>query len=115
MSYNTWYELKHDAAGDPKKKAIEEYIEANEELRDAVGSNQSHVKWYEHDDDMLKLSKEFPEVTFILSGEGEESDDMWESKYKDGKMATRCPVIEWPEFGELKEKSADSNENIDTE
>lgn len=30
------------------------------------------IKWYDHVEDMIKLSKVFPEILFILDGQGEE-------------------------------------------
>ena len=50
------------------------------------------AKWYDHDDDMLELSKQFPETVFCLYGEGEYSEDMWYTYYKNGKMQ-HCPAI----------------------
>ena len=42
------------------------------------------MKWYDHDDDLIALSKKFPDVTFVLYGEGEERDDNWITYYKNG-------------------------------
>lgn len=58
----------------------------------------SNSKWYDHDDDMLLLSKRFPEVLFCLHGEGEEQEDMWENYYYNGKLQ-ECPaVIKYDDF-----------------
>lgn len=43
-------------------------------------------KWYDHDEDMIELSKRFPDYTFILEGEGEENGDLWRNVYHDGQM-----------------------------
>ena len=43
-------------------------------------------KWYDHDEDMVKLSLRFPNYTFILEGEGEENGDLWRTIYHDGKL-----------------------------
>ena len=51
----------------------------------------ANAKWYDHDKDMKALSLRFPGVLFELYGDGEESDDMWYTYYKDGKMQY-CPV-----------------------
>jgi len=53
-------------------------------------------KWYNFDEDMMKLSKAFPDVVFRLEGDGEESDDVWVTYYKDGKYqnAQRTVIIE---------------------
>lgn len=42
------------------------------------------VKWYSHDEDMMKLSKLFPHMIFKLHGEGEEQGDIWDSYYQNG-------------------------------
>ena len=34
-------------------------------------------KWYDHDEDMVKLSLRFPNYAFILEGAGEENGDLW--------------------------------------
>ena len=54
------------------------------------------VKWYDYDEDMLHLSSKFPEMTFMLHGEGEESEDLWNTYYYDG-TAEECKAnIEYP-------------------
>ena len=42
------------------------------------------ARWCEHDKDMLKISTEFPECTFLLEGHEEGSDDFWREYYNDG-------------------------------
>lgn len=44
------------------------------------------MKWYDHDEDMLALSKAFPNIVFVLTGEGEDRDDNWISYYKNGQI-----------------------------
>ena len=62
----------------------------------------NETKWYDHDDDMLRLSLMFPEHVFDLYGEGEESGDMWHTYYKNGKKQ-HCPArIEYDEYDESK-------------
>lgn len=48
--------------------------------------NESTAKWYEHEDEMIEVSKQFPDTIFKLQGEGEERIDVWEKFFKDGKM-----------------------------
>ena len=56
------------------------------------------VHWYDHNDDMLSLSREFPEIRFYLHGEGEESGDLWDAWYLNGKTQF-CPAeIIYPPF-----------------
>lgn len=57
-------------------------------------SKQDHVfyfsedsaKWYESDEDMKKVSRQFPGMTFKLHGDGEESDDLWDAYFHDGQI-----------------------------
>lgn len=62
------------------------------------------AKWYDHEDDMLEISRMFPDVTFQLCGEGDEQGDLWEEYYHNGE-AERCSAevvfpkptrIKWP-------------------
>lgn len=43
------------------------------------------VNWFSSNEDMIELSKAFPEFTFRLDGDGEASDDMWTHYYKNGE------------------------------
>ena len=61
------------------------------------------VKWYEHEEDMLKLSLQFPGKTFKLSGEGEENADMWKKEFKDGMLREARATFVFP-WGEWKVK-----------
>lgn len=48
--------------------------------------SDNDAKWYDHDDDMIALSKLFPDMTFKLNGEGENQGDIWATYYKNGEM-----------------------------
>lgn len=47
--------------------------------------SDDEMKWYEWESDMLTLSSEFPEIEFVLYGEGEERDDNWRAFFKNGE------------------------------
>lgn len=51
---------------------------------DRYGSGET-CKWYDHESDMIELSKVFPEVRFRLDGRGEGDNDLWVEWYHDGK------------------------------
>jgi len=61
-------------------------------------------KWYNHQDDMLTLSKIYPNVVFVLEGEGEESEDLWIKYFKNGKMQVCKAEITFEKFDENKLK-----------
>lgn len=60
------------------------------------------LKWYGYKDDMIKLSTEFNDLYFNLSGYGEESGDVWKQVFHNGKV-----IASWtlqttePSFKEL--------------
>lgn len=57
------------------------------EILNPDGSTQNQAPWYDHEEHMLKLSRNFPEYTFILSGVGEDCpEDMWKKFFTNGKM-----------------------------
>ena len=63
---------------------------------------QESCKWYEWEEDMRKFSARYPEWTFILEGDGEESDDRWRAYFKNGKAYTDTMEFLFPEFDESK-------------
>ena len=56
------------------------------------------IKWYNHHEDMIKLSKKFPHLLFKLEGEGEESGDIWIKYFLNGKSQTAKAQITFEEF-----------------
>lgn len=42
------------------------------------------IKWYSYENDMKKLSLEYPQLIFNVYGEGEDSNDRWEARYENG-------------------------------
>jgi hypothetical protein len=53
------------------------------------------LKWYDHHDDMIALSKEFPDVMFMLKGEGEDRDDNWRLFVQNGEWEEVFATIVW--------------------
>ena len=64
----------------------------------------AYTTWYDYDEDMLALSKQYPTVLFELYGDGEETEDIWYNYYKNG-MKQRCPAkITFDPYDEAKLK-----------
>ena len=124
MGYYTWFEIGvQENKGKYKVDDIIQYMknefdkndkfypfeyamendEGNESDASYFGLNcDESSKWYEHDEEMLEMSKAFPEIVFYLHGEGEESGDLWFTYYKNGKKQY-CPArIEFDEYDESK-------------
>jgi hypothetical protein len=66
----------------------------------ALGCGQA--KWYEHEEDMLAISRKHPETLFILSGEGEEGGNLWKKYFQKGLIQSAYAQIVYPEFDESK-------------
>ena len=91
MGYYTKYdlELKYDGNDITKKdimtvlSQINPYFSEDEDFDLAF---DDEMKWYNYEQNMIELSKCFPEVLFILHGEGEEREDNWYEYFKAGKQ-----------------------------
>lgn len=91
MGYYTEHELE---VLDGDTGLIQELLddcEAAQYSIDSNGGTYDQSKWYSHERDMREFSKKHPKALFMLSGEGEESGDMWREYYRDGKMQ-KCKV-----------------------
>jgi len=75
-------------------KAVRDEIEQMNVFEDNYNGTRWYVnaKWYEYDSDMCLLSSKFPDVMFELSGNGEDTEDMWIAYFYQGKMQ-HCPAI----------------------
>jgi hypothetical protein len=85
MGYYTRFELEV-ANGDTS--VIEELRECSDGANYAIYSNgesDDSTKWYEYRDDLKAFSKKHPKQIFKLSGEGEESGDIWVEYFLNGK------------------------------
>lgn len=101
MGYETYYQLEVSS------EAFEREEEILAKLKEISGYDfydlalQEHYKWYDWEGDMTELSKAFPDVTFELSGEGEETGDIWKARFKDGKSERIDAKIVWEDFQEI--------------
>jgi hypothetical protein len=105
MGYDTYYKLGWGRLGDDGsyynvvdgdvEEKIKDYINNNEDIMYAIGEDAQggdSCKWYEHEEDMLKMSSNFHGIVFILEGEGEEAGDIWKKYFLNG-MVQECKAI----------------------
>jgi len=106
MGYETNYKLKLSDEVD-----ADTFVELLGSLTDYDGWWDSYeiddeinyvldAKWYDNHKHMVLLSKEHPTIVFTLSGDGEESGDVWRKFYKDGKFMDAGPELIYKEFNE---------------
>ena len=99
MGYYTNYTLSVGANNRINESEVEEQLKEISGVPIRIGDNGS-CKWYSHEYHMKELSKIYPEITFLLEGEGEDSDDLWQKYFKDGKMQVCKAEIVFPKFDE---------------
>lgn len=104
MGYNTTYRLKYEflAHQDRFEKTMLEEMEQFDCIRDIIIDGTIDCKWYGHNDDMLRLSERYPMVVFTLSGDGEESGDIWKKYYCAGKVQVARANISFEPFDKTK-------------
>lgn len=56
------------------------------------------MSWYDHEEDVAELSKQFPHILFFLKGEGEEAGDVWKLWARNGKTKKVQAELVFPEF-----------------
>lgn len=83
-------------------KAIEDRsgysIEESASLTDGIILDS---KWYDSDDDLTEVSKEFPETIIEMDVEGEERDDNWTIRVKNGEKEIVRAVTVTPPFTKI--------------
>jgi hypothetical protein len=103
MGYYTQFSLEVSGPTEAYFAARNEEIEY---LSLTVGKFQDGIevecKWYDHVDDMKRISSKHPEVLFTLTGEGEEPGDLWVKYFKAGKVQVAKARIDYEDFDPKK-------------
>ena len=101
MGYMTEFHFQCDCSDD---KRMEQIVQKMRELQIVPYvfsedlENYDPCTWYTEEEDMRALSREFPDVHFIISAFGEINDDIWEAHYLGGKRQLCEAEIRIPEF-----------------
>lgn len=79
----------------------EQYVKELSKLRgyhpeDFLGEGES-VKWYDEEEDMIEMSKRYPDIVFRVDGIGEGDCDVWTHWYKNGRQQVWCLDYELPD------------------
>lgn len=61
----------------------------------------SYMKWYTFEDDMSEASLQFPNHIFEIDGQGEDYDDKWQIRFKNGEYERIEPEIVWPMYEKI--------------
>lgn len=112
MGYYTRYELKVEYKDKTKKlENPENFIallrrecKCAEYALDEDGDTAEFCKWYESSKDIKKFSKKYSNLLFTLSGDGEQSGDIWKEYIVNGKSQECKAKITFDDFDESKLK-----------
>jgi len=89
MGYRTYYGICIED-GDPTPEDLQKITKLLESFEDFESWGDewygSELKWYDYLDDMYTLSKAFPQFRFYVHGDGDDSDDLWEDHWQDGRF-----------------------------
>lgn len=118
MGYRTTYKISFPNV--EKKNVysvvggLENFIEENRDSFDWGGDEVLSVlddlkegyytKWDGYNEDMKLISNAFPEMLFLLEGEGENPVDIWRMWFKGGKSFRTDAKIVFEDFSEEKLK-----------
>lgn len=108
MGYYTTYSLEIVILGQDeisKEDVIAQFRKSSESAEYALdedGSSNESCKWYDSNDDLIKFSKKHLGTLFLLSGTGEESEDLWKLYVRDGKHQVCKARLVFDEFDEFK-------------
>lgn len=96
MGYYTYFEITVPTANVEQEKALITELENQLDL-----SLQELIKWYNFEADMITFSKLHPEHIFHIRGEGEEREDVWEARFRNGEHEEVRPEVIWPIFEKI--------------
>lgn len=105
MGYYTRYSIEMSNQITNQEKGSDIFLVYGELIKhidyDPFGES---CKWYDCEKDMKSFSKSYPNVLFKISGEGEESGDIWVKYFQNGLMQTCKAEIVIPPFDPAKLK-----------
>lgn len=104
MGYYTYFSLSYHGTPEDEQALQKYHVEDdNAEYSDPYyingildGCADHDYKWYDWEKDIKVLASKFPNVLFILDGDGEENEDHWEFRIK-GKVWEHH-YVEMPPF-----------------
>ena len=117
MGYYTAYGLS--TYGDPEEceafeKDLLEYTKEkigsyDIDIQELIDTGGTYAKLYDIEDWISAVAEHHPNVLIILSGDGEDNFDFWESRWKGDKYETQKAMIPAFETPELKTQSELNN------
>lgn len=91
MEADITYDLEQIAFGPIEREEYEHRGPVNFECW-----TEEAMKWYDHEADMIALSKKYPNILFVLEGVGEEFPDAWRKWFYNGTVEASYAEVVYP-------------------
>lgn len=101
MGYYTYYSLDIQNSTNDDIAKVVRYLKEKDIIGYALDEAlcpADGVTWYEHHEDMIDLSMEFPNLYFVLHGEGDDREDIWDAHYQNGIFQELYASIVMPDI-----------------
>lgn len=89
MGYHTDYMLNIDGKG---WEEVHDLV-----MKEIDQGDLSFCTWYDHEKDMIEISKKYPKHIFKLYGVGEAGEDLWVKYFKNGECQADPTKIIYPD------------------
>jgi len=107
MGYRTLYMLSVIGTQEVEDEVVQHDLFPADWINTDTLNSEEAVSWDQHTIDMIALSRAFPTVLLILSGEGDDSEDLWVMYFMNGMVQLACAKISYDEFDPEKLKEYD--------
>ncbi len=104
MGYYTYYTLQIIKGNGELIKEFRNQNDSAQYAIDEYGNSNTQTKWYSSERDLIDFSLNHPDTLFKLSGEGEDSGDIWDLYVQNGKTQFCKAQIVIPPFDPTKLK-----------
>lgn len=81
---------------------FEKSVNENDCFWTTVGYTRIGDSWLNSNEEMIKISKKFPNLFFTLYGSSSAYNEYWVTYYKNGKFQSEIGEIVYPQFDEKK-------------
>lgn len=89
MGYLTFYNFSISGSAEATAAVKEAILKAADPFEHCDDPEEGfQAKWYDYNKDLANISKDHPGVLIEVSGDGENADDRWKARYRDGKSET---------------------------
>lgn len=102
MGYYTQYVFTLEEGPEEQYRSMTREIDGILSCDDLSLYESVYAKWYDYEEDMERLSRAYPEITVRVNGDGEDSDDLWQDFWYNGKRFSER--VRFADYKEIKDK-----------